>query len=391
MPIQQLHSWLEGEVEKNPVIKLPNYSCVTGPIAEHIEATISLHDYLISQAREFFSDKTLLGHFSILVGCMDNKGFIDLPHQELAEICKTSEKQIARLLKILQTFDPPGIGARNTQESLLIQLRHKGREDSITYKIIEKHFHTLLQSQFLILQRILKKSPYEIQRTLQKDLQPLSFSPAQGFIDTPTPYIQPDLGIEFEEGVWKVKVLHSQLPPIELVKVSKEDTKDLRPFITDAKLLQSAIERRKKTLQAIGIYLVKNQADFFSGVSELKAIDIKSAARDLGLHESTLFRAISEKYLYCSKGTMSLKSFFTKTLFKNTKTSASQLTVLETLKRFIDEEDKQTPLSDEELMQKLTKADFPCARRTVAKYRKKLCIGSRKQRRQFAKDKSTIL
>lgn len=388
MPVQELRSWLEHEIETNPALdfELSSISTPTSPEVQQYQQPLGEH--LMEQARELIHSRKSLEILEKLIGCIEKSGLLPLEIEELARICNATREQVLRCLKILKTFDPPGIGAKNLQECLLIQLRLKRKENTLTYRVIEKHFDELIHGRFLTLQKILTKSPYEIQKTLQKDLRELSYQPAQCFQHSPSQNITPDVLIEKDDTTWKVKVYQSQLPKLALKEFDADGKKLMKTFIANAKALCTGLERRKQTLQKIAIVLVNQQRPFFDGIATLTPLDTKEIAKSLSIHESTLFRAIAGKYVETPKGILPLKVFFEKTTFKKSSQDISRSSALEVLKKLIEEEDKTNPLSDQQLVEKLREKNFPCARRTVTKYRKKLAIGSTRQRRQFAKDGS---
>lgn len=391
MPIEELKEYIEEMIEKNPAIDYQLAPLRSGSDPDLQCKSKSLREHLLSQAREFFSCPRSLKIMEQLIDSIDKKGFITSSATELSDLCQAPEDEILRLIKIIQTFDPPGVGARNLQESLLIQLRVMGKDQSLTYEVLHNHFSDLLNSRFLVLQKVLRKSPYEIQRTLQNDFRRLSFNPIAEFEESTIQPVKPDILIAQRDAIWRVRVYQSDLPKISVKEIAKGDKKMLKEHISQAKSLLKGMKSRKKILEDLALILIERQAGFLEGKESITPLRMAEIAEELSIHESTLARALAGKYVDCSKGIVPLKSFFSRTFFKGAQANVSKVSALETLKKLIQEEDKTHPLSDQQLVEELKKANFPCARRTVTKYRKKLSIGSARQRRQFDRDESTML
>jgi RNA polymerase sigma-54 factor len=282
-------------------------------------------------------------------------------------------------LLILQTFDPPGIGARNLQESLWLQLRTHSY--SLAEIIVRDHFNDLLQGRFAAIQKHLHISNGELQKALQR-ISRLRLRPASKFDDAAASFIVPDLSIREVDSVWMLQIGSEELPSVQirgeyvdLIKqpIHKEEKSQLRHWVTSGKWLQRCIRRRQETLRIIGHLLIRTQRKFLSETGQIAAMDIQELARILNVHVSTAWRAVARKTLFCSSGLIPLKLFFS--------SSPKREPIKELIRRAIQSEDNDAPMSDEAIKERLQEKGVRCARRTVAKYRRSLQIGSSTRRK----------
>lgn len=365
MPQQELAQWLLSEIEKNPLLELkPNHAKKRFDF--DLPATVTLYEYLLAQIRENFSDPKEQLLAEIILENLDERGFISTPLEEITP--KATEK----VLTVLQTFDPPGIFARDLQESLLIQLKMKGKEKSLSYQLVENCFDDLLHGRYTLIKKKLKID--HIADSV-RELSRLSFRPAHAFKKEPVCSIIPDIEIHKVEGGWAFKLIEEELPQfhiqneyLHLQVHSKEEKESLRGFKTQAKWIFRALSRRKKLLHEICRILICKQSKYLDEKGPLTTLTIKEIAEKLEVHESTISRALYGKYATTPRGTIALKSLTT---------SAPQTeSAKEILQNLIQNEDKTNPLTDDELASELKSKGHLVARRTVAKYRSQLKIGS---------------
>lgn len=363
-----------------------------------LEASIldepSLYEVLMRQCVDTFDNEEDLNGAEILVGYIDDHGFLSTPLKEIASRFLLKVKDLERILKEIQTFDPPGVGAKNLQESLLIQLVRQNKEESLAYKIVEKCYDNLLHNRIPAIQKTLKKTTEEITKEIEVVISKLDNHPGLTFSKSPTPYITPDVKVEDIDGVLEVIVNTEFLPPLRLspqyLKMlrDKDLPEDTRKFIEEkvhsAKWLIKIVGKRESTLQRIVKSLVHRDRDYFLNPSgKLKPLTLKTIADELELHESTIARAVQNKYLSCPRGTLPLRSFFTSTFVANDGEEVSSSTVREILLSLIQQEDKSQPLSDDALSKIIQAKGIPCARRTIAKFRAAMGLGNQHQRRKF--------
>lgn len=364
MPLVELAPWVCLQIEQNPLLEYlepagePEEAASDASPAciENDEPATepSLYDHLKAQAKDFFSSPEDLAHVEEILGHLDDRGFIGD-----AVVCE-------KVLSIMQTFDPPGIAARTLQESLLLQLQRQGKESSLVYTAIARHFDEILHNR------------YPHKHKIAADLKTLDFHPGRRFERGHTCAIIPDLLVRGMDGKWNIEINASLLPSFRISSLRWESlAPDQQEFVQhhlrEAKWLLKSLQRRYHTLKKIGHYLLEKQADFFRGDKEkLHPLTLQELARDLSLHESTASRAISDKYLSSPLGIYPLKTFFSSKLTNSKGKTISSRPVKGRVGDLIAHEDKSAPLSDEDISQKLHDEGIFCARRTVAKYRNAL-------------------
>lgn len=373
MPQLDLGQWLQDEIEKNPLLEL-------GPVQSkkrfegELPASINLHEHLTNQIRENFSDDKDRLIAEEFLEHLDEKGFITCPPEVISSYFK---RPVDRILAVLQTFDPPGIFARNLQEGLLLQLRAKGKASSMAFSLVQNCFDDLLHGRYGAIKKKLGSTDLNL---AMSDLARLTLRPAHVFIQEPIAPVYPDLKIHKIEGGWSLELIEDELPSfhiqteyLDIETESNEEKESLRNFKTQAKWIFRSLNRRRKMLREIGRILVRKQAAFLDQKGPLAQLSMKDLAEKLEIHESTLSRALSGKYASTPRGIIPLRSLVTAA-----PEAANARTTLETLVRG---EDKQKPFTDDQLVQELGSKGFKVARRTVAKYRTQLKIGSASQRK----------
>jgi len=376
LPLQELANLVQQEIEHNPAVEEVSpphkdiFSSKEGPLnlIDHVlPHKPSLFEYLMQQAALAFDSPEDLSIAETLIGNLDKRGF-------LSDYPPLSPKE-QKVLFILQTFDPPGIAARSLQESLLLQLASKNQKNTLAYQIIEHHFEELLLNRLPDISKKLKLSLSALQKILEKEIAPLDLRPASKFHTFHPEYLIPDVLITQEDTTWNIEVSSALLPHFTI-----SSTKELRPYISSATWLLSALRKRSTTLKNIARVLLDRHLSFFSGEeTTLKPLTIQEVADELHLHPSTVARACMHKTLSTPLGLFPFRYFFSHSLQKTSETSKHALKHY--LSKLVSEEEKTHPLSDEALAKKLRAQGIPCARRTIAKYRRLLSIPAAAQRR----------
>lgn len=378
MPQLELALWIRQEIEKNPLLEeiLP---LKKNSFQEDIPFEKSLYDHILGQIQESELNDKEKKQALLFYEFLDEKGFLSTDIEEIVKKGELSLQEGEKILSVLQTFDPPGIFAKNLQESLLLQLKALGEGRSSSYKLVKDYFEDLLQGRFKRIEKTIGEE--ELKEAIQK-LSRLFLRPARAFQKEPSLLATPDLKIFYVDEKWVVEVSEEDLPKIEirtdyldLPLASKEESRSIQEWKASAKWLFRSLRKRRQILLALGILLVKKQAGYFSQKGPLAKVTLQEAASLLEIHESTLSRAIYGKYILTPRGSAPIRSLFT-----------APLTVegaKEALLEIIEKEDKTSPLTDEELVSSLRERGIYLARRTVAKYRKKLQISSAPIRKRF--------
>jgi RNA polymerase sigma-54 factor len=347
------------------------------------------------QTREIFSTEKEIKMAEEIIGNLNENGFLFLPLEEIAILNEFELEKLHAILYKIQELDPPGIGARSIQEALLLQLNRKKKGQSLAYKIIENHFQDLIHNKLPVIQKSLQCSIGDINFAIHNEIAKLDLHPGSGFIKEITQPIIPDLRIEAnDKGELQVQVLDEYLPTFRLnqryLKIiddvnASEETKDfIKQKLMSAKWLIKNIYQRGNTLEKIGKTLIEKQADFFSSPEgKLHPLTMKSLAEVIEVHESTVARAVANKYLTCNRGIFHLKSFFTTEIDTEKGTTISAKTVKDIVQETILKENKKKPLSDQEISNIIQQQGIHCARRTVTKYRKLLNFDNAHQRKKF--------
>ena len=378
MPQIELAQWLSQEIEKNPLLEeIPsskkNYS------QEEIASPVSLYDHLKLQIRESFpltAEQAIAEEF---LEHLDEKGYLCTSLEEISLLAQKPLPHIELILATLHTFDPPGIFARSLQESLLLQLKAQGDLQSSAFYLIRDCFDDLIHGRYSSIKK--KIGSVDLSKAIQK-LARLHFRPGAAYQCETAPLAIPDLRIAQTEKGWTIEVGEDELPKFQIHSAyesispeSPEEKESLRAWSTAGKWLFRSLKRRRKILTEIGIFLIRMQAPYLSMKGNLRSMSLQDLAANLQLHESTLSRALSGKYAETPRGLIPLRSLFT--AFATTDHAKKAL------QQLISQENKTRPLTDDELSSHLKKEGHPIARRTIAKYRRDLKIGSASARKNI--------
>lgn len=362
-------------------------------IEGNICAETSLFEHLMQQARETFEVKGDLEHVEALIGNFDENGYLKTPLEEIAILQKCEKAKLEGLLQVIQTFHPSGVGARDVRESLLIQLTRQNKQETLAYQMIDNHFDDMLHNRIPIIVKALHCTAAEVAEMIDRHIAKLDLHPGACFAKQMTSHIVPDVTVRQEDDKLVVVVNENAVPSLRLnnryLRMLNEQNlaQDVREFIQQkigsAKWLLRNIFQRNETIEKIACELVKRQSDFFRNPEgKLMPLTMKVIAEELQLHESTIARAVANKYIDTPRGLLSMRSFFTNAIESEGEELSSK-TVKDLLKEIIWNEDKSHPLSDEAISAELKARGISCARRTVAKYRKLLGLGVAQQRRKF--------
>ena len=358
-----------------------------------IEKKVSLKDYLQEQLVEVNIDQYMLTICKYIVESLDNRGYLEISIEELAEELNISKDVVGKALKVVQSLEPYGIGARNIKECLLIQSLKLNILDNIIEKIILNHLENVAENKYELVGKDLNISPREAQRygDLIKKLEP---KPSRGFYTgEEVNYIIPDAEIKNIDGEFFILMNESVLPRLMISKTYKdvlqnnEDSKTndyVKDKINQALFLIKSIEQRKNTLHKVLECVISKQEEFFKfGKQYIKPLILKEVSEVIGVHDSTVSRAIKDKYVLTSYGTIKIKDLFASGISSNNDDDTSTIKIKNEIKKIINEENKGKPLSDQILSSMLADKDMNISRRTVAKYREELGIKASSMRKRL--------
>lgn len=389
LPIMELVPWVEAQIASNPLLEPieDSFSTPTSSLLlENQEAHPSLFEHLMQQVGMCGFDTHGMEVATSIIGNLDKRGFLSSP---LAELCPQEDPKILEfVLKKIQELDPPGIAATSLQESLLIQLKSRNLQNSLGYTMVKDHFDDLLQNRSLLIQKKLKCTFQQIKEAFRQEIVSLDFAPGTRFDHEPMRPIYPDVIVEQEEGKFKITVNEQGIPEFQLSPLyvhyldKATDAPYIHRHIAAGKWLFRILQRRALILQQITKFLVEKQPLFFLGTQEtIQPLTLKEVADQIEVSTSTVGRAITDKHLLYAKGLLPLKTFFSATIKTKEGREISNSAAKKILLRLVTKENKEEPLSDLAIAQKIQSLGIPCARRTVTKYRKELHIPTAQQRK----------
>jgi RNA polymerase sigma-54 factor len=353
----------------------------------------SLHEHLLEQAELADCPAPVREAIRYLVGSLDDRGFLTASVSDIALLAKVPLEMVQEAKKLLNSFDPIGIGAVDLPESLTIQLQAKGRGSSIAARIIRDHFTLLTRRRMPDIARKMGLPIEDIQHAIV-EIGLLDPAPGRRFAEDHNRVVVPDVTVEKVGDDWTITLNDDYIPRVRLSraykeiiakgKLSDQDRAYLREKMRAGKFLINSIEQRQRTIERITREILKVQLPFFEeGLSKLRPLTMTQIAQTVEVHETTVSRAIANKFIRTPHGVFPLKFFFTSGYESQDGATISNTSVKDMIKALIEDEDVAHPRSDQELVSMLTARGIPIARRTVAKYRDELGIPPSNLRRRY--------
>ncbi len=358
-----------------------------------ISTTATLFDHLMWQVRNSGFNDEELNLAGILVSYVDDDGYIKVPLEQIAEDEGVSKEDLESVLPFVQEFDPPGIGARDLQECLLIQAKHMQEDTRDFVILITNHLKDL------------EKKNYEgIAKTMGRDLEEIvemtkiiySMDPKPGrlFLSNDTQYVSPDVYVYKVGDEYMVSLNEDGMPRLRIsnfyknVLQGKSSNNTTHEYIQEklraAVWLIKSIHQRQRTIYKVTESIVKHQRDFFErGPGFIKPMILRDIANDIGMHESTVSRVTTSKYVHTPRGIFELKYFFNSGINTDDGDALASESVKLKIKSLVAVEDHKNPLSDQKIVDLLKKDGIQIARRTVAKYRDVLKILPSSKRKKY--------
>jgi RNA polymerase sigma-54 factor len=330
----------------------------------------------------------------LVIGNIDDNGFLQSAPEEMALNSGIPRGDFEKMLAVIQSFYPPGVGARDLRECLLIQLQRQEKENTLEYKIVSEHMEDLGRRRFPEIARRMGISVEDVQKATN-NIARLNPRPGQVFAAAPQNYVLPDVIVEKVDGEYQITLNNEQIPHLRISNLYKDiiasgnnqsgEVKDyIRDKIRSGKFLIRSIHQRQQTILNIAQQIVSRQRDFLEhGASHLKPMIMREVADAVGVHETTVSRAVSGKYMATPQGVFETKYFFTSGYQTATGESLSNISVKEAILDLVKHENGSAPLSDHEIVEILGERGIPIARRTVAKYRDELNILPSHMRRKY--------
>lgn len=355
----------------------------------------SLADHLTFQLYLSTSDPSLIAWANLIIGNLDDNGYLALPLEQLSDGPPPDPSLPERALRLVQSFDPVGVAARDLGECLIVQLDALGAEARLARCLIGEHLAELEHRNIARLADRLKVPPREVQVALEL-IASLEPKPGRTFSTDEPRYITPDVYILKVDDRFVVVLNEDGLPRLRvsgyyrtILSRRSQNSKETREYVEgkmrSALWLIRSIEQRQRTLYKVTESIVKFQRPFLEqGISAMRPLTLKEVAEDIGMHESTVSRVTTNKYVHSPQGLFELKYFFHRGVpATDGGGTVSSLTVKEIVRKLLTQEDQGKPLSDQKIVEILQQQGVEIARRTVAKYRSQLRIPSSSKRRRY--------
>jgi RNA polymerase sigma-54 factor len=351
---------------------------------DSLVADTSLQENLLEQMR--LSDLTEKQRpiAEMIVGNIDDYGYLQASADELAFSTNIPAEKITEVLRVIQSFHPPGVGARDLRECLLLQLERAERKETLEYKIVDEYFDALGKRRLPEIGRGLGLTVDEVQDAVER-IGHLEPRPGRAFLPDNDQYILPEVFVQKVGEEWVVTTNNEHVPHLRISNTYKdlmsqaESSVEVREYIREkiraGKFLIKSLHQRQQTILNIAKEIVNRQREFFEkGVAYLKPLTMLQVAEVVGVHETTVSRAVSAKYMQTPRGIFEMKYFFTSGIKTASGVGMSNTSVKDIISDMIKQEDTAKPLSDEEIVKLLADKGIVIARRTVAKYRSELNI-----------------
>jgi len=358
-----------------------------------VSRTESLNDHLLWQLLMTGPTKEEEEIGSLIIGNLNSDGYLDVSVEDISQNSNSETGKVEQVLTLMQTFDPSGVCARNLGESLLIQAKQLGLDNTVVTDIILHHLNHLENRNYKAIARALKTDYKDIITAVDiiKGLEP---KPGRKFSDEEHLYITPDIYVYKLEDDFVIVLNDDGMPKLRVNSYYKNTmskggiiTKEAKEYIHEkmrsAAWLIKSIHQRQKTIYRVMESILKFQREFFEkGITSMRPMVLRDVAQDIGMHESTISRVTTNKYAFTPQGIFELKYFFNSSINRTDGESLASSGVQEMIKKIIENEDHKKPYSDDKLKEILKRSNINIARRTVAKYRETLKILSSNKRKQ---------
>lgn len=360
-----------------------------------IVAPRTLQQHLLDQLSVAAAPEPVRVATEALIGAMDERGFFDQQPDEVGRQFALEPEVVEESLALLRSFDPPGIGARNIPESLLLQLKHAGQAGSVEYRIVDGMLEDLARKRYQVIARKLGTTVERIIEAAER-IGRLNPNPGGDFNPTGNPEIRPDVLIEkTRDGSFEARLTNDYLPRLKISDFYKDllaktgsdraARSFLRENLREGRTLLRSLSLRQETIQAIAERIVAHQQPFLrQGPRHLRPLTMNDIAEELGLHATTVSRAVAGKYVLTPHGMMEMRAFFASGYQTANGAEVSNAGVREAIQHLVDREDPAKPVSDEVISMALAKQGIKVARRTVAKYREQLGVLPSHLRKSFS-------
>ena len=363
------------------------------PIENTLSTAASLSDHLLWQLSMQTDEPLIRDIGEAIIGNLDDDGQLVATVDELTAMGPWSIEDVERALNLVQSFDPIGVAARDLQECLLLQIRHTDMAGTPAEKIITEHMRLLQNHQVPELARKLGMSIDELKPHIER-IRHLDPKPGSRYNASQSQYVIPDVYIAKVEDQYVAVLNEDGLPQLRISPVYRrlmdktvaENTDETRAYVKDkfrsALWLIKSVEQRQKTIYKVATSIINFQRDFLDhGIEYLRPLVLRDVANDIGMHESTVSRVVTNKYMHTPQGVFEMKYFFHSGIASAHGEAVSSVTIKQRIRKIIEQEDPRKPLSDSKIVSILQREGLELARRTIAKYREELKIPTSNQRK----------
>jgi RNA polymerase sigma-54 factor len=377
----------------DPGYKTPASESVEKPSFEtFLSAPVTLADHLRSQLSVSVLSEDVRDAAESIIGNLDEDGYLSASLEEIAGLGDHSMEVIEQALKVVHSLDPAGVGARNVRECLLLEIESMNGKGGVAWQIVSNHLRLLETRQFKELAKVLARPMEHIEIAVQM-IRHLNPRPGLRYSGAGARLVEPDVYFTKDGDDYIIQMNDEDVPQLRLnaqyrrmLDRDNGATKEVRDYVreryTSAIQLMKNIEQRKQTIMKVCQAIVRRQTEFLSdGLDQLKPMMIKEVAEEVGVHPSTVSRAVANKYVHTPQGVFELRYFFSEAVQGPSGGGTPLLLLKRKVKKMIEEEDPARPLTDEHITALLEAEGIQVTRRTVAKYREDMKIPSTHQRR----------
>jgi len=364
------------------------------PIENTLSTTSSLADHLEWQLSLQATDETTRAIGEAIIGNLDDDGYLVASVDEIALMGNWSPDRVEATLRVMQGFDPIGVAARDLQECLWLQLRHIGLEGTPAERIVTEHLRMLQNHQIPELAKKLGLSVDDLKPHIET-IRHLDPKPGSRFNRRESQYVIPDVYVVKVDDQYVAALNEDGLPQLRispvyrrLLEKSTENPEETRAYVKDkfrsALWLIKSVEQRQRTIHKVATSIINFQRDFLDhGIEFLRPLVLRDVANDISMHESTVSRVVTNKYMHTPQGVFEMKYFFHSGISSSYGDHVSSVTIKQRIRKIIEGEDPRKPMSDSKIVSILQKEGLVLARRTIAKYREELKIPTSNQRKMF--------
>ncbi|PEY38978.1 RNA polymerase factor sigma-54 [Bacillus cereus] len=396
--VQELSEFLYEQSMENPLIELNGFerekkkssnksTSTSKQVDNQMEIysvdSMSIQQHLLDQLQYYKIDEEQRKTASFIIMNMDGNGYLQETNEELAELVAAPIDVVEHSMELVQSLEPAGVGARNIQECLALQLKRLQKRDAFSEMIVDEYFAYFVKKDWRKLAHLMKCSNEELQSAVDciTSLQP---KPGLAFSSEKPHYIVPDMAVKKEEDRLVLQMNERNMPRIEIHSeysaLLHNSESEVATYVSEkyqhVQWIMRSLKQRKQTLLQVMEIIMKKQRDFFwKGPEYLKPLSLKEVAEELGVHESTISRATRNKYVQTPHGLFEMKSFFSNAVVTTEDEAVSTKRVKQLIQALVEKENKKKPLSDQKISKLLEEEhEIVISRRTVAKYREQMNI-----------------